>query len=145
MVATVRTFASLLAIGATLMWTSCPRADDLSEAAPTQHEVDAILDVLRVSSRAPSSACLSALDEMHATDHQLKELTGQLDDGGEAPQAMQSEANEVGVARDVMASDLDTTVADCRHDANVACAAATSAMRKPCDALARLRVSNPRP
>ena len=136
--AAVRTIAALIAVGASLTYISSSHADDLSQAAPRQHEVDAILDVLRSTSMTPSNACISALDEMHATDHQLKELTGQLDDNGEAPQAMQSEANEVGVARDVMASDLDMAATSCRHDADAACAAATSAMGKPCDALAHV-------
>ena len=110
-------------------------SDDLDRAAPYRDEINGFIDVLSISGVAPSQACVSALDEMHTTDHQLKELTGQVEEGGEAPQAMEGERNEVGIARDVLASDLQSAAGSCRLDTERVCVSASGAkLLKACDA-----------
>ncbi len=110
-------------------------ADDLDRAEPYRTEVNGAIDVLTASQAAPSQSCLSAIDEMHTTDQQLKELTGNLDEGGEAPQAMQGQQNEVAVAHDVLASDLQLAAEACRPDAERACASAhAAATARTCEA-----------
>ncbi len=102
------------------------RADDLERAAPSQNEVNAIIDVLNAAKAGISPPCFAAIDEMHTTEHQLNELDGNLEEGGEAPQALASQANEVGVARDVLANDIDTAASTCRPEAERTCAASDS-------------------
>ncbi len=113
-------------------------ADDLDRAEPYRGEIKGLVDVLTASQTTVSAACSSALDEVETTDSQLKELGGQLEEGGVAPQALQGEQNEVGVARDVMASDLQSAVSACRPDAERACASAPSSrVAQYCEALDR--------
>ena len=113
-------------------------ADDLDRAASYRDEVNDFIDVLSISGVPPSQACVTALDEMHTTDSQLKQLTGQLEEGGEAPQAMEGQQGEVGIARDVLASDLQTAARSCRPDAERACAsAAGTKLLKSCETARR--------
>ena len=110
-------------------------SDELDRATPYRDEINGFIDVLSISGVPPSQACVSALDEMHTTDRQLKELTGQVDEGGEAPQAMEGERNEVGIARDVLASDLQSAAGSCKLDTEHVCVTANGAqLLKACDA-----------
>ncbi len=111
-------------------------ADDLDRAGPYRTAVNADIDVLAAAKAQPSSACLAALDEMHTTDRQLKELTGQAEEGG-SPAVIASQKNEIGVARDVMASDLQEAATACRPDAEQTCGRGVSAIEKQCAALKR--------
>jgi hypothetical protein len=120
-------------------------SDDLDRAAPYRDEINDFIDVLSMSGVPPSQACVSALDEMHTTDGQLKQLTGQLEQGGEAAQSMVGQQSEVGIARDVLASDLQLAAEGCRPDAERACASAAAAkLLKACE-VARRAIEGERP
>ena len=112
-------------------------ADDLDRAQPIRDQINHVIDVLAASSAAPSTACVSALDEMHTTDGQLKQLTdGDQGDGGGPSADRQNQQNEVGIARDVLATDLHDAISTCRPDAVRACATATTASQaKLCEIL----------
>ena len=112
------------------------RADDLDRAGPYRAAVSAAIGVLASARVSPSTACLGALNEMHTTDGQLKELTGQAEVGG-SPAVISSQKNEIGVARDVLASDLQDAATACRPDAAQACTSAPSSLAKQCAALQR--------
>jgi hypothetical protein len=96
--------------------------DDLDRAAAYRNQVNAAIDVLVATKATPSSACLSALDDMHTTERQLKELTGQAGEGG-SPAVIASQSSEIGIARDVLASDLQQAAGACRADAVRVCSA----------------------
>ncbi len=108
-------------------------ADDLDRAEPYRTTINGAIDVLAASNAAPSQSCVSAIDEMHVTDGQLKDLTGRLDEGGEAPQAAGGQQSEIDVARDVLASDLQSAAAACTPDTERVCAnVETASVAKLC-------------
>ncbi len=110
------------------------RADDLDRAQGDRRLVNNEIDILSRAQALPSQSCVAALDEMHTTDEQLKQLNDQVSQGGEASQALQSEQSEASVARDVLATDLQSAASACRPDAIRVCAsAASSAVAKLCE------------
>ena len=113
-------------------------ADDLDRAEPYRTTINGAIDVLAASNAAPSQSCVSAIDEMHVTDGQLKDLTGRIDEGGEAPQAATGQQSEIDVARDVLASDLQTAANACTPDTERVCANVESAsVAKLCTVFAK--------
>ena len=106
--------------------TSGASADDLDRAKPYRAEINGAIDILVASKVNPSQSCVSALDEMHTTDGQLKDLSSNLDEGTPSSQEQQSQQSEVGIARDVLATDLQSAVSACRPDAVEVCASATT-------------------
>ena len=96
-------------------------ADDLSAAGPLQRQVNAEIDVIKATGEAPSSSCVSALQEMHTAEQQLLDLTGNPSNAPGGSALAENEQGEVAVGRDVLASNLDTAAHACRPDASRAC------------------------
>ncbi len=131
------------ALVALCLWSPRVRADDLSHKAPVGREVAAIMDVLRVANADPSTACSSALDDMHTTDNQMRTLAGQMTDDNETEPVVQHQSGEFYIARDILASDLDTVAATCGPQARAACEApASTTLAASCG---KLRTASARP
>lgn len=94
--------------------------------SPEQREVAMIIDALRDTRADPPDACVSALDDLHATENQLQTLTGNLLDDNETTPVQRQTAGEISIGRDVLASDMDQTVSTCRDTADRACGSVTA-------------------
>lgn len=128
--------AVMLALGAAAA--SQARADDLTGAAAQQRQVNAEIDAIKTGGLAPSSACLTALQDMHTAEQQLVDLTGSSSNAPSGSALAENEQGEVGVARDVLASDLDGAASACRTDAVQSCAGpAAVKAAKSCGMLSR--------
>ena len=113
------------------------RADDLTNAAPLQRQVNAEIDAIKISGAAPSDGCVSALQDMHTAEQELLGLTGDPSNAPSGSALAENEQGEVAVGRDVLASALDTAASACRSDSARACTGASGRIVKACAALAR--------
>ena len=96
-------------------------ADDLSSAGPTQRQVNAEIDAIKVTGETPSNDCVSALQEMHTAEQQLLDLTGNPSNAPGGSALAENEQGEVAGGRDVLAADLDAAAKACELDASRAC------------------------
>jgi hypothetical protein len=103
------------------------RADDLTGAGAQQRLVNAEIDAIRTGGLTPSNGCLTSLQEMHTAEQQLVDLSGTSTNAPSGSALAENEQGEVGVARDVLASDLDEAAGACRTDARQACAGPAAA------------------
>ena len=130
-------------VAAAALWGSLAplaRADDLTGAGAQQRLVNAEIDAIKTGGQAPSSACLTSLQDMHTAEQQLVDLTGSSANAPSGSALAENEQGEVAVARDVLASDLDGAASACRTDAAQACAGpAAVKAAKSCGMLSRSR------
>lgn len=89
--------------------------------AATAVQVNSIISVLQRSGSTPSNACVGALQEMHTTETQLKQLGGDVSELDGSSAVSDSDKAEIEIARDVFSTNIDTARTDCLPDAERTC------------------------
>lgn len=113
-------------------------ADDVTNPAVQQRQVNAEIDAIKTGGQVPSNACLGALQDMHTAEQQIVDLTGSSSNAPSGSALAENEQGEAAIARDVFASDLDTAATACRSDAAQACAGSAAVKAaKSCGILLR--------
>jgi hypothetical protein len=139
-------YTRLLAVGVMACFASLSRADDLERAQLYRPEVNGEIDVLVAAKATTSPRCVSALNDMHTTDEQLKALGDQAGNEDTDSAASASDQGNIAVARDVLASDMQVAADACRPEAELACANAnTASLAKVCETLRRAIQKAPSP
>jgi hypothetical protein len=98
-----------------------------------RQKLDRVLAVLRARENAASKACLNAMNDVHQTEEQVKDLTKNGTGSSDKPN------KGLEIATDVLGSDYDTATTACAPDASRACqdqgSAPGSALARACGGL----------